>query len=133
MAKKVAGKAKAKAKESPAPGKKASAKGKPASAKAAPVKPTSVKPEKEGLSSRDKPSNHVADTSTPEIKKRWHELKEKHGDETAPAYSMSGQFEANQPIKHKVLGWGFIQANNNDRLEVLFETGVKVLISNYKP
>jgi hypothetical protein len=33
---------------------------------------------------------------------------------------------------HKVLGWGFIISNINDRLDILFETGVKTLISNYK-
>ena len=32
----------------------------------------------------------------------------------------------------KVLGWGFILKNDNDRLEVLFETGIRMLISNYK-
>jgi hypothetical protein len=45
---------------------------------------------------------------------------------------MSAQFEANRPIQHKVLGWGFVLNNDNDRLEVLFEQGVKMLISNYK-
>jgi hypothetical protein len=35
-------------------------------------------------------------------------------------------------LMHKVLGWGFVLSNLNDRLEVLFKDGIKVLISNYK-
>jgi len=45
---------------------------------------------------------------------------------------MSDVFEALKPINHKVLGWGFVLTNENNRLEVLFENGIKVLISNYK-
>jgi hypothetical protein len=63
---------------------------------------------------------------------KWLELKEKHSKDKATPYAMSATFEAHQPIQHKSLGWGLILSNNNDRLEVLFETGVKILISNYK-
>lgn len=74
----------------------------------------------------------IVDTASPENKKKWRELREKFAKEKAQAYSMSAQFEAEQPLEHKVLGWGYIMTNNNDRLEVLFETGVKILISNYR-
>lgn len=67
-----------------------------------------------------------------EDQKKWSELKEKHGHSKAVNYNLSGQFEAQSPLMHKVLGWGFILSNQNDRLEVLFETGRKTLISNYK-
>lgn len=63
---------------------------------------------------------------------KWLDMKEKHAKDKAATYAMSGTFEAHQPIQHKTLGWGLILSNNNDRLEVLFETGVKILISNYK-
>ncbi len=63
---------------------------------------------------------------------KWLELKDKYAKEKAAAYAMAATFEAHQPIQHKSLGWGLILSNNNDRLEVLFETGVKILISNYK-
>lgn len=62
--------------------------------------------------------------------KKWSELRIKYGNEKATNYSMNEQFEANKPIQHKVLGWGYILSNQNDRLEVLFEQGVKILISN---
>lgn len=74
----------------------------------------------------------VIDTSSPENKKKWREMREKFAKEKAPPYSMAAQFQAEQPIEHKVLGWGYVLTNNNDRLEVLFETGVKILISNYR-
>lgn len=64
--------------------------------------------------------------------KKWHDLKEKHGSEKASNYSMSSTFEQHTALQHKVLGWGYIISVQNDRLEVLFETGTKMLISNYK-
>jgi hypothetical protein len=63
---------------------------------------------------------------------KWIDLKNKYGKEKAVPYSMSSQYRAMQPIQHKVLGWGYIFYVLNDRLEVLFEQGVKHLISNYK-
>lgn len=74
----------------------------------------------------------AADKLASEDNKKWHDLKDKYGNEKAANYSMSAVFEANKPVQHKVLGWGFIQSVQNDRLEVLFETGPKMLISNYK-
>ena len=63
--------------------------------------------------------------------KKWTMLKEEHGSDEAAKYNMSQQYLPNQPISHPKLGWGFILNNNNDRLEVLFESGIKILISNY--
>jgi len=63
---------------------------------------------------------------------KWHELHEKYKAVKAPAYSISGQFEARTPLQHKVFGWGFILSNEYDRLEVLFEDGKRMLISNRK-
>jgi hypothetical protein len=63
---------------------------------------------------------------------RWADLHQKYKAEKPQVYNMSAQFEANKPIQHKVLGWGYVLSNENDRLEVLFEQGIKMLISNYK-
>lgn len=65
-------------------------------------------------------------------KAKWIELNKKYGKEKASAYKMSESYAALSPLQHKVLGWGFILTNDNDRLEVLFENGIRVLISNYK-
>ena len=64
---------------------------------------------------------------------KWSDYKDKYGHDKAPSYSMSGVFEPKTCLQHKVLGWGYILSVQNDRLEVLFETGPKILISNYKP
>lgn len=66
-------------------------------------------------------------------KAKWQELNKRHGKDKAETYKMTATFEALKPIQHKVLGWGFVLTNENDRLEVLFENGIKMLISNYKP
>jgi hypothetical protein len=65
-------------------------------------------------------------------KAKWIELNKKYGKEKAIAYKMSDSYASLSPVQHKVLGWGFILTNDNDRLEVLFENGIRVLISNYK-
>ena len=65
-------------------------------------------------------------------KAKWSELYKKYGKDKAVQYKMSDKFTTMLPMQHKVLGWGFILTNENDRLEVLFETGIRMLISNYK-
>jgi hypothetical protein len=65
-------------------------------------------------------------------KAKWQELFKRYGKDKAVNYKMSDEFQALKPIAHKVLGWGFVLTNENNRLEVLFENGIKVLISNYK-
>lgn len=65
-------------------------------------------------------------------KAKWAELYKKYGKEKAVTYKMSDTFQTMVPMQHKVLGWGFVLTNENDRLEVLFETGIRMLISNYK-
>lgn len=63
---------------------------------------------------------------------KWAALNKKSEQIESKPYSMRGVFEEKTAIVHKVLGWGYILANRNDRLEVLFKDGIKYLISNYK-
>lgn len=63
---------------------------------------------------------------------KWAELNKKFGKEKAMSYKMTESFPSLAPLQHKVLGWGYILTNENDRLEVLFENGIRMLISNYK-
>lgn len=65
-------------------------------------------------------------------KAKWAELSKKFGKEKALNYKMTEVFPTLTPLQHKVLGWGYILSNENDRLEVLFENGIRMLISNYK-
>lgn len=92
-----------------------------------PAKTPKVKVEKKSKAKLAAEKNQVDEL------KKWSDYKNKYGGEKAQAYSMSSTYEAGTPLMHKVLGWGFIIQVQNDRLEVLFETGSKVLISNYKP
>jgi len=66
------------------------------------------------------------------LAKKWKSLFERSRNIKAPIYSMSKTFEENAPIRHKILGWGYVMSNQNDRLEVIFEKGMKTLISNYQ-
>jgi hypothetical protein len=63
---------------------------------------------------------------------KWASLYSKANKITANPYNLKNQYEVETAINHKTLGWGYIQDKKNDRLEVLFENGIKYLISNYK-
>lgn len=63
---------------------------------------------------------------------KWNSLFKKAEQIESKPYNMKGVFEEKTAIVHKILGWGYILANRNDRLEVLFKDGIKYLISNYK-
>ncbi len=64
---------------------------------------------------------------------KWNTLFRKSQQLEVQPYNMKAVFEEKTAIMHKVLGWGYILTNRNDRLEVLFKDGIKYLISNYKP
>lgn len=63
---------------------------------------------------------------------KWWDLHERNKSIKAPMYDMKEAFESQKPIMHKLLGWGFVLNNDNDRLEVLFKDGKRMLISNRK-
>ncbi|MBO9666774.1 MAG: hypothetical protein J7501_08155, partial [Bdellovibrio sp.] len=71
-------------------------------------------------------------TGMSEDQVKWHELHEKYKAMKAQSYNIGSQYEARTPIEHKLFGWGFILSNEYDRLEVLFEDGKRMLISNRK-
>ncbi len=66
-----------------------------------------------------------------EEEKKWSEIYEKHKADKTQSYDMKSTFESGKPLQHKILGWGWILSNDNDRLEVLFKDGRRMLISNY--
>lgn len=66
-----------------------------------------------------------------QLGQKWSSLYRKSQEQAKP-YNMRHTYEAKTPIMHKVLGWGYILTNKNDRLEVLFKDGIRYLISNYK-
>lgn len=73
-----------------------------------------------------------ADEAASALAQKWANLFKKSSQIEAKPYNMKNTFEEKTAIVHKVLGWGYILANRNDRLEVLFKDGIKYLISNYK-
>lgn len=68
-----------------------------------------------------------------ELAKKWESLFKRADSIESKPYRMHDSFEERTAIEHKVLGWGFVLSNQNDRLEVLFRDGIRYLISNYKP
>ena len=86
-----------------------------------------VKPER--ISAAQRKADKAAADSTA----HWSDLHQKHNSEKPQVYDMKSQFEAHKPLQHKVLGWGWIMSVENDRLEVIFQDGKRMLISNYKP
>ena len=127
----------AKAKKAEAP-KKAEKPAKVTVAKEAPAevkatKPAEAKPSKEAAAkARKEAAQQKLDLAKlSEEEKKWVEIYEKHKGDKPQTYDMKATFEANKPLQHKILGWGWIMSNDNDRLEVLFKDGKRILISNY--
>jgi hypothetical protein len=67
-----------------------------------------------------------------QLGQKWTLLQRKAQEQDAKPYHMRQVYEAKTAILHKLLGWGYILSNKNDRLEVLFKDGIRFLISNYK-
>lgn len=129
MAKKAAKKESSKESSKPEKALAKKAKAAPAAEEAATAPEAPAKKEK--AAKAPKATKAKKEEKAPATDGRWAELKEKHAKDKAAKYSMTGQFQANQAIEHPKLGWGFILSNNNDRLEVIFQDGVKILISNF--
>jgi hypothetical protein len=72
------------------------------------------------------------DKSMTDEQAKWAEMYNKYKDTQPSTYDMKSTFQAATAIQHKVLGWGWIVSNDNDRLEVLFKDGKRMLISNYR-
>lgn len=66
------------------------------------------------------------------LEEQWRAIYEKTKGIKPVPYKMSDNYEARTPLMHKVLGWGYVLSSQNDRLEVLFKDGIKILIANYK-
>ena len=96
-----------------------------------PVKETAEDKGKKALA-KVKVSKEAIPVATGPLAAKWTSYyKKAETIDTAP-YNMRNQFAEKTAIVHKVMGWGYIMANRNDRLEVLFKDGIKYLISNYK-
>ena len=65
--------------------------------------------------------------------RQWNAMQEQLKNVKPVVYTLQGNYDAKTPIQHKVLGWGYVLKNKGNRIEVLFEEGVKTLVTNYKP
>lgn len=92
-----------------------------------------VKKTKSGTKKSDSTKEGDSDISLNGQSAKWLQFYKKYGNLEALEYDMTQQFEEKKPIQHPKLGWGFVISIVNDRLEVLFQEGIKTLISNYNP
>jgi hypothetical protein len=65
--------------------------------------------------------------------KQWRQMHDQLKNVKPAVYTLSGNYEAKTPLQHKVLGWGYVLKNKGNRIDVLFEEGLKTLVTNYKP
>lgn len=66
------------------------------------------------------------------LRDKWQELHTLSEGQPAKKYKITDSYESNTSLDHAKLGWGYVLTSANNRLEVLFEDGIKVLISNYE-
>lgn len=104
---------------------------KAAKAEVAPVI-VSVEKAKKALAKVKEVKESVVVAATGPLAQKWNALFKKSDAIESKPYNMKQIYNEKTAIIHKVLGWGYILANRNDRLEVLFKDGIKYLISNYK-
>ena len=64
--------------------------------------------------------------------KEYASLMEKNIDAESVPYSMKSAFNEGDVIEHKTFGRGFVTAISFERIEVLFEGGIKMLAANKK-
>lgn len=89
--------------------------------------------EKEAPKKKRMTKKQLADQSEKnELSEKWAKLKDIDHETKPLRYKMSDSYEPNTPIDHPVFGWGFILSLNENKLEVLFESGIKMLVSNLK-
>lgn len=69
-----------------------------------------------------------ADKSDPE----WVQLANQNKGVKPVPYVMSDDYHPKAVINHKILGLGFVLKSQNNRIEVQFKDGKKMLITNYK-
>jgi hypothetical protein len=81
---------------------------------------------------KTKRKDEVKIDRTGDLLQQWKSLFERSKGIKPVSYKMSDNYEAKTPLLHKVLGWGYVLTSQNNRLEVLFEEGIKFLIANYK-
>jgi excinuclease UvrABC nuclease subunit len=66
------------------------------------------------------------------LRDKWQELHTLSEGQPAKKYKITDSFESNTSLDHAKLGWGYVLTSQNNRLEVLFEDGIKILVSNYQ-
>lgn len=64
--------------------------------------------------------------------KKWLKFQKQLADKAPENYSMSADFEVKTPLQHKTHGWGVVVQKRDNYIDVLFESGLKTLIVNYK-
>lgn len=87
---------------------------------------------KQTKKSRNSAPEKLVEAQLEKLALKWEALHAKADAIPSEIYNMRKTFQPHTGLKHKTLGWGFIIDNKNDRLEVLFQDGIRYLISNYK-
>jgi hypothetical protein len=58
----------------------------------------------------------------------WEELQQKLGGNTRQAYSIKAKYSTNVAIEHPKFGLGFVVSASGDRIEAMFQDGVRTLV-----
>ena len=90
----------------------------------APVK----KVKKKRITKAEREANEEAER----LRDKWQELHTLSEGQPAKKYMITDSYESNTALDHAKLGWGYVLTSQNNRLEVLFEDGIKILVSNYE-
>lgn len=62
----------------------------------------------------------------------WTSMKKKHGGKASKPYRISEKFEKDGIVEHPKFGLGFVVQCTDNRIETVFEEGLKILVHNHK-
>ena len=65
-----------------------------------------------------------------DLTKTYEKLAQKFKEKKRLPYSMSGSFENDDVIDHKTFGMGIVMRASNDKMEVAFSGGPRILVCN---
>lgn len=67
-----------------------------------------------------------------QLLKKWQKLNKQYSEEASQAYLITGAYDIKSLLTHKIHGWGIVLNRRENYIDVLFESGMKTLIMNFK-
>ena len=89
-----------------------------------------IKAEKKATARTGRSTTGVRNKSQVTLTNEWQAMLEKAGDKPRHRYQLKEKFSKDAVIEHPQFGVGLVMAASPQKIEVIFETGIKALVHN---